>query len=603
VFRDRLAAPLPKRSWPTPVIVTNRRRSTWHVTVAPGQVIEPNLVDELGLDPARTLWIRGRDIESRDRETRRVVREALRQSAPDVVVGRVNDVRWLHRQTSRVPAVRSLIVIDDSAAFSDRPFAAEVVQEVAGLQGLSIDREAATRVATLAGSHGDRLVGLIGGAAALGPLGLELVLAAPSFARAMEAMSRPLLSGLSTSTRTGVAAAAMLGLLPVGLSSFGDASVTPAPWWEENDAGVKRVSPIWSAAIGTTCSQLGVDRRGLDDVGQQLTLLGHDDEAARLRVPLRRRADDLAGDLAEAAIDDVSVVDWAATSALGLAPHELAVALADDRGAERDDATKQVAGTTSRALVEVRLLGTFQIVVSGQPLTTIRSGAGRSAFEVLALNHPRPVPRERLLDTLWPYLAPKAARNRLHVGLHALRHSVPSEISDRLVVYRDGFYRIGLGADFWFDVEHFRRRCASAADPFARLSAADAIRTDEEAVALYGGRLLEDQPFTEWCEAERTQLHESFLDASARLCRRLVDAGRVEEAIARGHDALRYDRCSEEVHRAMMRAFVALGRPHMAIRQFEACQKSLRAELDLDCSMLTVLLHEAVRARRPLPTG
>jgi DNA-binding SARP family transcriptional activator len=609
VFRDRLAAPLPKRCWPTPVIVANHRtRSTWHVTVAQGQVIEPNLVDELGLDPARTLWIRGRDIESRNRETRHVVRDALRQRAPDVVVGRVNDIRWLRRRTSRVSAVRSLIVIDDRGAIDtevERPFAAEVVQEVASLQGLSIDRDAAIRVATLAGGRGDRLVGLVKGAAALGPLGLELLLAAPSFTWAMEAMSRGLLSGLNASTRTGVAAAAMLGLLPAGLHGFGDASVTPAPWWDENDAGVKRVNPIWLPAIEVTCSRLGVDRRGIDDVSQQLVLLGHVDEACRLRVPMRRRSDDLV----EADLDETSPVQPASTvSAVELAATETTVLEPGGSFADRSlrgaaNTSPERASSNRGSLVEVRLLGTFQIVVDGQPLMTIRSGAGRSAFEVLALNHPRPVSRDRLLDTLWPYLATKAARNRLHVGLHALRHSVPVEIADRLVVYRDGLYRIGLGADLWFDVEEFRRRCAIAADPLGQLSAADAIRADEESVELYGGRLLGDLPFTDWCDAERTLLHESFLDASARLCRRLVDIGRVEEAIARGHEALRHDRCSEEVHRAMMRAFVALGRPHLAIRQFEACRKSLRDELDLDCSMLTVLLHEAVRARRPLPVG
>jgi DNA-binding SARP family transcriptional activator len=609
VFRDRLAAPLPKRCWPTPVTTTNREsRSTWLVKVAPGQVVEPNLVLELGLDPARALWVRGPDIESRDREARRVVRDALRQISPDVVVGRVSDLRWLRRRISRVPAVRSLILIDDRGdieADRDRPFAAEMVQEVASLQGLSIDRDAAARVATLSGGRGDQLVGLVKGAAAIGPLGLELLLAAPTFSWAMEAMSRSLLGGLNMQTRTGVAAAAMLGLLPVGLQGFGDASATPAPWWEENDTGVMRVSPIWLPALDVTCSRLGVDRHGIEEVGQQLTLLGHVDEASRLRRPMRRRSDDLADPELEEG-GPLQVTGTVTTVRSGHVPSGWAGPASpsvEARGARRCDAATAGAWRPGSALVEVRLLGTFQMTVAGEPLTTIRSGAGRSAFEVLALHHPRPVSRERLLDTLWPYLASKAARNRLHVGLHALRHSVPVDITNRLVVYRDGFYRIGLGTDLWLDVEQFRRRCAVAADSLGQLSVHDAIVADESAVALYGGRLLDDLPFTEWCEVERTLLHESFLDASARLCRRLVDAGRPEEAIARGHEALRHDRCSEEIHRAMMRAFVAVGRPHLAIRQFESCRKSLREDLDLDCSMQTVLLCEAVRASRPLPTG
>jgi hypothetical protein len=46
-----------------------------------------------------------------------------------------------------------------------------------------------------------------------------------------------------------------------------------------------------------------------------------------------------------------------------------------------------------------------------------------------------------------------------------------------------------------------------------------------------------------------------------------------------------------------MRAHARLGRPHLAVRQFELCSRQLRRELDMPPARETVELYGKIRAR------
>src|SRR5689334_7199940 len=79
--------------------------------------------------------------------------------------------------------------------------------------------------------------------------------------------------------------------------------------------------------------------------------------------------------------------------------------------------------TSAQPSLKVRTLGGFAVSCAGASLAADgwrRRKAG-SLFKALLGAQGYALPRERLLDSLWPKSEPKAAARNLHAALHTLR--------------------------------------------------------------------------------------------------------------------------------------------------------------------------------------
>jgi DNA-binding SARP family transcriptional activator len=134
--------------------------------------------------------------------------------------------------------------------------------------------------------------------------------------------------------------------------------------------------------------------------------------------------------------------------------------------------------------VDVRLLSEFQVRVDGQPISADAwtHGRARDLVKLLALATNHRLPRDRVLDALWPQLGADAALANLHKAAHHARRALGQ--SDGLVL-REGMVMLAPNARVETDVERFE----ASSDP-----------------ALYTGDLLPDDPYAEWAEEQRQTL-------------------------------------------------------------------------------------------------
>jgi DNA-binding SARP family transcriptional activator len=88
-----------------------------------------------------------------------------------------------------------------------------------------------------------------------------------------------------------------------------------------------------------------------------------------------------------------------------------------------------------------------------------------------------------------------------------------------------------------------------------------------------------------------------MLDALGRVARSAFDTGRYSQSVEAGQRLLALDLYREDIHRLLMRAYARLGRPHLALRQFELCFRQLRQELDMAPAQETVELYGRIRNR------
>jgi DNA-binding SARP family transcriptional activator len=207
--------------------------------------------------------------------------------------------------------------------------------------------------------------------------------------------------------------------------------------------------------------------------------------------------------------------------------------------------------------MEVSLLGRFEVQVDGEPVPAAAwsHGRARDLVKLLGLAPSYRLPRDQVLDALWPQLGVEAAMANLHKAAHHGRRALGDPGG---VVLRGGLVLLAPEARVVTDVERFE----ASSDP-----------------ELYPGDLLPDDPYAAWTEEPRRALRGRYLSV-------LRGAGRWEE-LAEAEPA------DEAAQRAVMRARFAAGDRAGALAAFERLSAALEA-LGLQPGSETLALHARI---------
>jgi len=134
----------------------------------------------------------------------------------------------------------------------------------------------------------------------------------------------------------------------------------------------------------------------------------------------------------------------------------------------------------------------------------------------------------------------------------------------------------------WLDVEEFEA-----------LAARSEAASLHPATALYRGDFL-DGFYDDWIISERYRLESLYLETLARLIA-VYEAGKDDQAaLAMALRLLDRDPLREEAHQAAMRAYCGLGQRKAALLQYRRCLEILRKELDVEPTVETQNLYQAI---------
>ena len=261
--------------------------------------------------------------------------------------------------------------------------------------------------------------------------------------------------------------------------------------------------------------------------------------------------------------------------------------------------------TRPRAMVEARLLGSFELRVDGLVVTTWTGQRGVSVLRYLLSRRRHACPRDELLAEFWPDVAPPAARNRLQVAVSGVRRALLEVTNLYVIEYADGGYRINHELQVETDVGRFEAALSKARSAERSGDASGALAAYQEAIAQYRGDFASDAPYEQWTLLPRESLRITYIDALDRLSGIQLGSGQLDDCIATGHRMLDVDPCREDAHRLLMRCYAGQGRVYQAIRQYEFCRRVLKATLQAEPGLQTTQLYRAVRAgsRAPALTG
>ena len=262
-----------------------------------------------------------------------------------------------------------------------------------------------------------------------------------------------------------------------------------------------------------------------------------------------------------------------------------------------------MSGSDAVPLLRMRLLGGFSVERTdiGRAVSDWQRSSAKTLTKILAVHPGHALHREQVIDILWPGADAESALNSFGKALHAARRALEPELPRR----QDSAY-LGLAdAVLTLNTDHV----VVDMDQFEQL-AGDALRRGEAgayeaALAAYGGELLPEDRYENWCSERRGVLAEVRVRLLAGLAEVLEGRGAHNEAADRLREVLQQDPTREAVHRQLMRLYARMGTPDQAARQFRLCEAVLRRSLDLAPQPETVLLYEEILAGRlsPQPSG
>jgi len=227
-------------------------------------------------------------------------------------------------------------------------------------------------------------------------------------------------------------------------------------------------------------------------------------------------------------------------------------------------------------LWRAELFGGLRFIRAGRALTRFRTQQTGSLLAYLAFHLDRAIPREVLIEMLWPGCEPARGRHSLSVALSSLRHQLePPDVPPASVIVADRFTLRLRGDAVTSDVLDFAH---------AQVAAANATGADEAVAALcraadlYRGDLLAGH-YEDWVLTEQQRLADQFQQTARGASAALAQRGDLRRAIHYANRAVAADLQNEPAHVALMRLYVADGQHAAAVRQFRRLAQVLRDDL------------------------
>lgn len=244
--------------------------------------------------------------------------------------------------------------------------------------------------------------------------------------------------------------------------------------------------------------------------------------------------------------------------------------------------------------VQICLLGNFRLLKGGQLVTLRHANKTESLLANLALGPGYALPRETLLQTLWPNIDLALASQSLNSLVYSLRKLLSDQIGGAPpIVQSDGYYRINVEAGVGLDVDWFTKLAKAGEQQAHAGNRAAAIDAYQRAVQLYQGDLCTCGDLQ--AMIEREYLRSLFLTLLARLADESYSDGDWSACLDYAMRLLSIDSCREDAHRLVMRCHVRQGERAQALHQYRLCQAVLRSEFDAGPEPATTTLYNQIR--------
>ena len=210
------------------------------------------------------------------------------------------------------------------------------------------------------------------------------------------------------------------------------------------------------------------------------------------------------------------------------------------------------------------------------------------------------IPKEVLIEALWPEERPRTGEHNFKTTLLRLRKTMEAELDPDF-----GSSYIHLLHNFVFLDEELTRIDCRQFGSLYREGKEKEKKGDmpglldcfSRAVDLYQGDFIPEERYAPWVERRREDFRNIYIDLLTCSARYYEESGTYKKAEACLKKTIEADPLLEEAYRSLMSLYDEKQRYTEALRVFEACKKALKAGLNARPDPVTRALAEGIRER------
>lgn len=237
-------------------------------------------------------------------------------------------------------------------------------------------------------------------------------------------------------------------------------------------------------------------------------------------------------------------------------------------------------------MLSLKVLGSFQALLDGAPITGFNSDKTRALLAFLAIESDRTHRRESLAALLWPDVAEVSARQSLSQALSNLRKVLKDADAARPFILADrDSVQFNRDADYTLDVE--RLKFGTEPDGQYPIPVFRPL--------LEGFTFPDADGFEEWLTLQREMLQRAALDQLDKAIASALRDGDADWAIEAARRQIEIDPWREESHRYLMLAYARSGQRSAALAQYDKCRQVLRDALGVEPAAETRQLYEQIK--------
>ncbi|MDY6969544.1 MAG: BTAD domain-containing putative transcriptional regulator, partial [Spirochaetota bacterium] len=206
--------------------------------------------------------------------------------------------------------------------------------------------------------------------------------------------------------------------------------------------------------------------------------------------------------------------------------------------------------------IKVYCFGNFRVFRGNDeiPATRWRSKKAKMLFKYLVYMRSRGfLPKEVLMELLWPYEDPRKTVNHLHDALSSLRKILEPEIvrgeSSSYLLREGDSYKIYLGDGGWVDVDKFREEMRLVKEGN---DLDDSLIHCLNAESILQGELFEEDRYVQWCIDERERFKEEQIELFSTIIKHYKIKEDYEKCIEYANKSLKQDKYAENIYQELM---------------------------------------------------
>jgi DNA-binding SARP family transcriptional activator len=251
--------------------------------------------------------------------------------------------------------------------------------------------------------------------------------------------------------------------------------------------------------------------------------------------------------------------------------------------------------------LQISLFGQFRIRRDGRDLDGFDVLKVQELLSYLLLHAGRPQVRELVASRLWGgHCTTSRSKAYLRKALWRLQSALRTEAgagAENLITASGDSICLHRVSSVELDIAVFEEAYADARGVPGHGLSSQSVHALKRAVRLYDGDLLANW-YVDWCTGPRARLKQIYLILLDKLTQWCEVHGQYEEGLEYGAATLEHDSARERTHRQLMRLHVLAGYRTAALRQYDACARILREELDVAPAQRTVELYDQIRSDR-----